>query len=358
MADGSNVAWETCAKGGCVGARLPSRGRCLAHADAHNLSEAFQRLGEHGDLDARGVAFTAELLRRVLDAAPHDDEGHPVVTGARFAGASFKGGAGFAKATFQGDAGFGGATFQGGAGFAGATFTGGAGFAGAIFKGGAGFAKATFQGDAGFAGATFTGGAGFAGATFTGRRRVRRGHLHGLRRVRQGDLHELRPVRQGDLHQLRPVRLGDVRGVDDPGLAEAESAREPVEQSRATKDDGHDVKLDVVNEAGSEALTSDIGAAAERHDAIARRHLRDRDSPRDALDEHELDRAIDGADRRAMGHHDVRDSVGSVVPAIGVFARAEGAAAQQEGAGLLHELVDDGLAGVRGVEVPVMEASV
>jgi hypothetical protein len=314
MADGSNVAWETCAKGGCVGARLPSRGRCLAHADAHNLSEAFQRLGEHGDLDARGVAFTAELLRRVLDAAPHDDEGHPVVTGARFAGASF--------------------------------------------KGGAGFAKATFQGDAGFAGATFTGGAGFAGATFTGRRRVRRGHLHGLRRVRQGDLHELRPVRQGDLHQLRPVRLGDVRGVDDPGLAEAESAREPVEQSRATKDDGHDVKLDVVNEAGSEALTSDIGAAAERHDAIARRHLRDRDSPRDALDEHELDRAIDGADRRAMGHHDVRDSVGSVVPAIGVFARAEGAAAQQEGAGLLHELVDDGLAGVRGVEVPVMEASV
>ena len=58
-----------------------------------------------------------------------------------------------------------------------------------------------------------------------------------------------------------------------------------------------------------------------------------------------------------MGHHDVRNPVGSVVPAAGVFAGAEGAAAQQEGAGLLHKLVDDGLAGVRGVEIPVIEAS-
>jgi uncharacterized protein YjbI with pentapeptide repeats len=157
MANPDNVEWEICAEGECLGVRLPTGGKCWAHAAQPHLNQALKRLGEDGRLNARGVPITQELLRRLLAAAPPDDHGHATLTEARFD-----------KATFNGDALFDSATFRGAAWFAGATFRGAAGFAGATFTGAAGFRGATFQGDARFEGATFPGGAPFSGATFQG----------------------------------------------------------------------------------------------------------------------------------------------------------------------------------------------
>jgi hypothetical protein len=111
MAD-HNVDWEACADDDCVGVRLPTGGKCWAHADDSDLDAAFKRLGRDGRLDARGVPITAELLDRLLAAAPQDEHGHRVLTDARFDGATFQGDAWFGEVTFQRDARFGSATFQ------------------------------------------------------------------------------------------------------------------------------------------------------------------------------------------------------------------------------------------------------
>jgi hypothetical protein len=168
MADGSTVGWEPCADDGCVGVQLPSGDRCWAHAVYVHLGPALERLGEGGQLDGRGVAFTAELLKRVLDAAPRSDDRRPIVTGALFQRATFKGDAGFDGATFKDHAGFDGATFKGDAGFDGATFKGDAGFDGATFRARGGFTRATFRGEAAFDEASFESFAMFLDATFEG----------------------------------------------------------------------------------------------------------------------------------------------------------------------------------------------
>jgi uncharacterized protein YjbI with pentapeptide repeats len=124
------------------------------------------------------VRLSAELFRRVLDAAPR--ENHRVsLFAAHFDGTIFEGEAGFGEAIFRGDAVFEGATFEGDAVFSGATFEAWVGFAGATFRrkaefvattfdGGTQFEEATFQGEAVLARATFQGEAVLARATFQG----------------------------------------------------------------------------------------------------------------------------------------------------------------------------------------------
>jgi uncharacterized protein YjbI with pentapeptide repeats len=171
----------------CAGAVLPTGGRCWEHAADADVEQALEQLGEHGRLDASGVTISNKLLKRMLAATPHDSEGRPVLTDARFAGATFgswaafdpagatfgkvvfKGEADFKKAIFKGDSRFGGATFEG-ADFRGATFEGAADFYQTTFTGkglkGVNFAGATFQGTATFATAIFKGRTIFASATF------------------------------------------------------------------------------------------------------------------------------------------------------------------------------------------------
>jgi hypothetical protein len=48
-------------------------GKCWAHADQPDLDAALEQLGANGRLDVRGVPISSELLRRLLDAAPHDE---------------------------------------------------------------------------------------------------------------------------------------------------------------------------------------------------------------------------------------------------------------------------------------------
>ena len=79
MAD-HNVDWEACADDDCVGVRLPTGGKCWAHAARLNLSRALKRLGDGGRLDARGVppaleTVREERLQRVFHHAEARDPG-------------------------------------------------------------------------------------------------------------------------------------------------------------------------------------------------------------------------------------------------------------------------------------------
>jgi uncharacterized protein YjbI with pentapeptide repeats len=176
MAGDQSVPWTSCSTQGCTGVRLEAVAWCLAHAAVQDLEAELKRIGDEGTIDARGVQLSADLLRRILNAAP-EENGRLIVKAARFDGATFQGVAGFREATFQGEASFPYATFQGEArfdvatfereaSFSGATFEKRAGFAGGTFQGAAWFNEATFQGEARFREATFERGAGFEGASF------------------------------------------------------------------------------------------------------------------------------------------------------------------------------------------------
>jgi uncharacterized protein YjbI with pentapeptide repeats len=188
MAVRSNVDWEACGDG-CIGVRLLSGGRCWEHAKAQDVGAALEQLRHGGDLDGRGVTFTPELLRRLLNATPGGDKRRPRprVQAANFERAIFKGGAEFGRTTFE-EADFRNTTFEGFADFYGATFEGalfmfpaspkhGVDFREATFKGTAWFGltlgnirftEATFEGDANFDDTTFNGDAVFRRAIFKG----------------------------------------------------------------------------------------------------------------------------------------------------------------------------------------------
>ena len=59
-----------------------------------------------------------------------------------------------------------------------------------------------------------------------------------------------------------------------------------------------------------------------------------------------------------MGDDEMLDVVRTVAPALGIFAGAERAPAEHNGAGGLHQLVDDVLALRRRIEVPVVQARI
>jgi hypothetical protein len=168
MTDQTGIVWPTCDEDGCIGIRLGTTPKCLAHASDEERNAALKQLGETGEIDARGVPITRALIEQILVAAPHDADNRPTLRATRFVGATFHGGAEFYEATFQGDIQFSGATFHGNAGFGEVTFQDNAGFDGATFHGNAEFVEATFHDGAGFDGAIFHGDAGFNGATIHG----------------------------------------------------------------------------------------------------------------------------------------------------------------------------------------------
>jgi uncharacterized protein YjbI with pentapeptide repeats len=174
----------TCSAADCSGVPLRAEGSCLAHAPPDNRDEALRRLKAGGQLDfTRGVSIDSDLLARILEAAPLDGDGNPILRGAVFRGARFASEADFSGTTFEGAADFSGATFEGDAVLR-ATFKGWVDFTGATFKGAADFAKrwdrpvagapdifeagarATFEGDADFSQVSFEANADFASLTF------------------------------------------------------------------------------------------------------------------------------------------------------------------------------------------------
>jgi uncharacterized protein YjbI with pentapeptide repeats len=156
MVASEDVGWDVCdvcAEEGGIGIQLPSGGKCWAHADDPDFETALKRLGEGGDIDARGVPITPELLHRIL-AASSGPEGRPKLRSARFEQATCSGEVGFDGVTFEGAARFDGATFEDDVHFFGATFEDAAIFEQATFLVG-GFSEATFKGWTTFSGATF-----------------------------------------------------------------------------------------------------------------------------------------------------------------------------------------------------------
>jgi hypothetical protein len=102
MADDQPVPWESCSHDGCIGVRLATAVWCLAHAATRDLpafDAEFKRIGEDDTVDARGVQFATELLQRLLEALPYQDE-CPVLKAAQFEQATFQGGMGFDGAIF------------------------------------------------------------------------------------------------------------------------------------------------------------------------------------------------------------------------------------------------------------------
>jgi uncharacterized protein YjbI with pentapeptide repeats len=158
-------SWLSCDQDGCSGACVAQATSCLAHAGTEERDATLRQFSQGGRLDVRDVTISESLLKTILDAAPHDEDGNPVFSAARFEGATFEGDARFERATFKGGVSFGGARFKRAAKFEEAMFGGVARFDGATFEGRAAFGRTTFQ-DAGFDRATFESTAWFYKATF------------------------------------------------------------------------------------------------------------------------------------------------------------------------------------------------
>src|SRR6266540_5259483 len=233
------VGWLTCEDPGCLGVRLANASVCLAHAANLGLDEfevELRRISEHGAIDARGVRLSAELLGRLLAAAPHDSHGHVIVRNAQFDRATFDCVAGFNRATFEGETNFGAAVFKHQVEFHGANFKAVARFPDAKFERPAAFEEAAFEGDALFHGMTFEswtsfkrttfkrtagffwgkfkGSAAFEEATFEGDAGFEAGLLRS--RLKGGWAGRLSGV---------GVHMGRVRPIGDHGVAEATCSR-------------------------------------------------------------------------------------------------------------------------------------
>lgn len=163
--DPVEVPWERCSKSACSG--VPAQGGvCLAHLSRRALDKALDPVRRGRGLDARGVTITAELLAKVLDAAPRDAEDRPKLPKVRFDHTTFDVGVSFDGIVFAKDVSFDRARFEGDAAFAGARFHGNARFAGASVAGRAVFDDASFGGQVWFGGATFNGPASFRETQF------------------------------------------------------------------------------------------------------------------------------------------------------------------------------------------------
>ena len=155
------VTQEDCSDDGCRAVRLPTGAKCWTHANKSELAEALRLVSDTGAVDATGAHITAELLERILSVAPEED-GHSVLTNARFAHTTFKDSAVFEGVIFRGTTLFDFAVFHRQACFNRASFENWAGFGEAKFRGGAEFEGATFHGQARFEGGNF----GWTTATF------------------------------------------------------------------------------------------------------------------------------------------------------------------------------------------------
>jgi uncharacterized protein YjbI with pentapeptide repeats len=135
---------------------------CLAYLGADDLTSVIDAMRPGGDIDARGVTFSGELLSAVVTAFSGVDG--PEFGNAWFNAAQFTSPVDLAGVRFAGDAAFPGARFAGRVSFQGARFAGKADFREAQIAGDAWFTQAEFTLDADFTRARFAGAAGFPGA--------------------------------------------------------------------------------------------------------------------------------------------------------------------------------------------------
>jgi uncharacterized protein YjbI with pentapeptide repeats len=139
-------SWTPCKAVNCVGSPVQSD-MCVVHLaeqDPEVFDAELKRIGQQGNIDARGVKLPFSVLKRLLEAAPREPDGR-VLAEARFEGATFLGEAPFNGITFQGPVNFNNATFEAYTSFSWATFKDIAEFNDVTFHGEAWFEQAAFE---------------------------------------------------------------------------------------------------------------------------------------------------------------------------------------------------------------------
>ncbi|MET9857199.1 pentapeptide repeat-containing protein, partial [Streptomyces sp. NPDC006450] len=195
--DDPGVDWVPCGypstaagPAGCVGVRLPDRGRCLAHVTPEARDAYLGRLQPGAQVDLRGTTFSDGLLDRLMSALRDAQTGHVRMGSALFdrarfvddwavPGAEFEGRASFDRAVFEGRAGFDAVHFKGSASFGRTDFRRGATFDAAVFEREARFVRTDFDINAGFAEAVFAQGLDMTRAEVWGRARMGRMRVRG-----------------------------------------------------------------------------------------------------------------------------------------------------------------------------------
>ena len=162
------LRWEPCQVPDCNAAQVRTDGECLRHVDEAHFARYLGRMAKGGALDARGLHVDADLLERVLAAAPRAEDGRPMLRRARFDGARFEADARLENLCFAREVSFDGASFDGDVSFAGSRFEGHSRFARCRFAGPAHFDDATFATQAWFGAAAFAAGATFERVVFSG----------------------------------------------------------------------------------------------------------------------------------------------------------------------------------------------
>lgn len=173
MTEDPAVDWTPCGYGateadptGCIGIRLPRRGRCLAHATRSEQDEYLRNLRPGRDVDLRGTTFADGLLERVLRYLRDRQTGHVRMGVAAFDRAHFVDEWSTVGAEFEERVSFDRAVFDDRAGFATSHFRGTASFGRTVFRRGGAFDGSTFDREARFTMVDFGGNADFADALF------------------------------------------------------------------------------------------------------------------------------------------------------------------------------------------------
>ena len=81
MDEQTEVEWSTCEQAGCIGIRLASARKCLAHASGGETASTLKLISETSVIDARGVPITRDLLERILVTVPQGENQKPLIKG-------------------------------------------------------------------------------------------------------------------------------------------------------------------------------------------------------------------------------------------------------------------------------------
>lgn len=164
-------AWNSCKSDNCLAAGTYSDDRCLAHLASSQFRIVMRNfsLGQT-PLDGRGVEFTRELLRRVLNELPRNADGAPIFNGpvwltrAKFAD-DLSTDLGFRAATFEKVVVLREANFQGRVDFSNTVFADSVDFSRAVFLQDALFVNSRFANSVDFTQCVFRNGTNLANAT-------------------------------------------------------------------------------------------------------------------------------------------------------------------------------------------------
>ena len=243
--------WQPCSHRprGCRGAAVGRFSECLEHLSRDDLYRVLADFGEGEPLDARGTRIDAQLLRRIITAAPTTG-GRQQLRNIFFSGARFTDEAFFGDVQFVDDALFCRTRFGHNAWFQRVRFGSDAHFDGARFVGQARFDDAELVGDALFSDAWFRRDARFQRARFRGDAWFQQVRFGGDARFDQAES-------RGAVRLADAIFVGDVRGAREP-FATALRRAQQRETSR---------EVESPSDSSLKQTTTEISTSSEERDA-------------------------------------------------------------------------------------------